>query len=824
MQFQQDDPRLIDFALGELEAAEAKAIEAALEEDDNAAARRFVEEIRNLSDASTRALRSEDASMLSEEQRAEVIRSAKERIPTPRRWRTLVPALAAAALLLCVLGTFVLVQGSLTTYDLTEGFELASNAVSEVDRQALERDLAAKIGEVRAVNTSRRGERWVESHSVDAQDLDFSSLTVAELEAELQRIERDVEYKDEEYMSYNEAAVAREPDAANEGHSPHDAEVIRPARPRDDASLRPPVPRPALPTPRLPPAPSTRSNLRAPEGQSTVSPESSLALRLSAQEGIEPATEDDDGDELAIGSRSGVQISDEPIAFDFDPGYDWHVTKLIEETLSRDNVRDGESNTDRDASFDGDFDVIMSIVENEFLRVAREPLSTFSIDVDTASYALVRRFLRQGSLPPPDVVRLEELINYFDYDYPEPEPGRPFGVNVELGPCPWASSHRLAKIGLEGKEVLREDRPSGNFVFLLDVSGSMTAANKLPLVKEAMKALLRELEARDRVGIVTYASNASVHLTSTSCEEKDAIRRSIDRLQAGGSTHGSAGIQDAYAMASEHFIGGGINRVILCTDGDFNVGITDRNALTRLIAEKARSKVFLSVLGFGMGNIKDATLEQLADKGNGNYAYIDDFAEARRTLVDQLTGTLITIAKDVKIQVEFNPAHVGAYRLLGYENRMLAARDFNDDTKDAGEIGAGHTVTALYEVVPAGVSLEPGVDPLKYQPVPAEPEPIGKASDEWMTVKLRYKLPEGDTSTKMAVVAADFGTKLRKTSRDFRHAAAVAAFAMLLRHSRYSGNADWDMIIDLAESARGKDAERQAFIDMAVTAKTLLPR
>ncbi len=359
------------------------------------------------------------------------------------------------------------------------------------------------------------------------------------------------------------------------------------------------------------------------------------------------------------------------------------------------------------------------IVENPFLDVTRAPLSTFSIDVDTAAYSNTRRFLNEGRLPPKDAVRIEELINYFAYDYPQPVGDAPFSVTTEVAQCPWNSAHRLVHVGLQGKRLSRAQLPPANLVFLLDVSGSMQEPNKLPLVKSALSLLAEQLTERDRVALVVYAGSSGLVLPATTGDRKGEILAAIERLEAGGSTNGGAGIQLAYKVAADNFIRDGINRVILATDGDFNVGVTNEGDLVRLIEAKRQSGVFLSVLGFGTGNVKDATMEQLADKGNGNYAYIDTAAEARKVLGQQLGGTLATIAKDVKLQLEFNPARAAAYRLIGYENRLLRDEDFNDDTKDAGEIGAGHTVTALYEVVPAGQEWSnPGVDPLKYQTAP----------------------------------------------------------------------------------------------------------
>jgi Ca-activated chloride channel family protein len=463
------------------------------------------------------------------------------------------------------------------------------------------------------------------------------------------------------------------------------------------------------------------------------------------------------------------------------------------------------------------------IAENEFHRAAEDPLSTFSIDVDTASYANVRRMLNRNSRPPVDAVRIEELVNYFDYGYREPDDGRPFSVSVEVAGCPWKPAHRLARIGLKARSVDWGRRPSSNLVFLLDVSGSMNSPNKLQLVKKAMKMLVETLGENDRVAIAVYAGAAGLVLDSTSCDRSGAILEALEGLRAGGSTAGGAGINLAYKVAQENFIKGGLNRVILCTDGDFNVGVSDRGSLVRLIEKKAKSGVFLTVLGFGMGNLQDSSLEALADKGNGNYGYIDSELEARKVLVREAGGTLLTVAKDVKIQVEFNPAAVNAYRLVGYENRILAHRDFNDDTKDAGDIGAGHTVTALYEIVPAGTPLEvSGVDPLRYQ------KPSGLTSDassgELLNVKLRYKLPDGDRSTLVELPVTDDGTKLSAASGDFHFAAAVAVFGMVLRDSKHGGAASLDLAAELAAGGKGRDEHgyRAEFIGLIAKARSVL--
>ncbi|HEY4312593.1 MAG TPA: VWA domain-containing protein [Pirellulales bacterium] len=462
-----------------------------------------------------------------------------------------------------------------------------------------------------------------------------------------------------------------------------------------------------------------------------------------------------------------------------------------------------------------------SIVENVFESVWQQPLSTFSIDVDTASYANVRRFLNQNSRPPAEAVRIEEMVNYFHYDYAPPQDNVPFAAHTAVADCPWAPTHRLVRVALKGREIAVDHRPATNLVFLLDVSGSMNDPNKLPLVKEGMRLLVGKLDENDRVAIVVYAGASGLVLPSTRGNDKQTILQAIDALQPGGSTNGASGIQLAYETAVANFVRGGANRVILATDGDFNVGITDADQLVALIKEKAASGIFLSVLGFGMGNLKDATLEQLADKGNGNYAYIDSLAEARKVLVEQLSGTLVTIAKDVKIQIEFNPARVQSYRLIGYENRILAKEDFNDDKKDAGEIGAGHTVTALYEVIPAGAPS--AVDKLEYQS--PQLNPAAEQSNDLLTLKLRYKEPEGDESKLLKFRVADRSQPIAAAGDDFEFAAAVAAFGMILRQSAHKGSANIDLVLQLAEAGQGADRDgyRLEFTDLVRKARAISP-
>ena len=461
------------------------------------------------------------------------------------------------------------------------------------------------------------------------------------------------------------------------------------------------------------------------------------------------------------------------------------------------------------------------IQDNRFHRVRTQPVSTFSIDVDTASYSNVRRFLlSEGRLPPADAVRTEELLNYFRFEYPKPNSDAPFSVTTELGPCPWNPRHRLALIGLNTARIDVENTPPRNFVFLLDVSGSMMPSDKLPLVKSAMRMLTETLRTEDRVAIVVYAGASGLVLPSTPGSHKAAILGAIEELQAGGSTNGAAGIRLAYDTAQRAFIKGGINRVILATDGDFNVGVTSQGELVRLIEEERQRGIFLSVLGVGTGNVKDSTMEKLANKGNGNYAYLDSVQEARRVLIAEGGATLVTVAKDVKIQVEFNPATVGAYRLIGYENRMLAREDFKDDTKDAGEIGAGHTVTAIYELIPPGADVPgPDVDPLKYQ---EEVRPAGGSkSGELMNVKLRFKRPDGEVSRESVYPVND--RNVASLSPNLGFATAVTQFAMLLRKSEFKGRASWPSTLELARRFKGDDpgGYRAEFIKLAELAAAL---
>jgi Ca-activated chloride channel family protein len=484
-----------------------------------------------------------------------------------------------------------------------------------------------------------------------------------------------------------------------------------------------------------------------------------------------------------------------------------------------------------------------NITENPFLKVNDNPLSTFSIDVDAASYSNMRRFIKNGQLPPPGAIRIEELINYFSYQYPQPKNDDPFSVNMELSSCPWNEKHQLVLIGLQGKKIPVDNLPASNLVFLIDVSGSMDEPDKLPLVQSSLKLLVDQLRPQDKVALVVYAGNAGLVLPSTGGNEKMKIKNAIDELRAGGSTAGGAGIQLAYKIAKENLLKNGNNRVILCTDGDFNVGISSDDALEYLIEAERKSGVYLTVLGFGTGNYQDAKMQKLADKGNGNHAYIDGISEAKKVLISEFGGTLFTIARDVKLQIEFNPGKVKAYRLIGYENRMLAKEDFNNDKKDAGELGSNHTVTALYEIIPVGINDESldSVDALRYQKAKKE-KPVSGYSNELLNVKLRYKSPNNstydlhpvspaliddtgnnDTSKLIQFPLINQPVAFAQTSTNFRFAAAVAEFGMLLRNSQYKGNGDFKLAEDLAKNALGSDQDgyRKEFVQLVETASML---
>jgi len=483
----------------------------------------------------------------------------------------------------------------------------------------------------------------------------------------------------------------------------------------------------------------------------------------------------------------------------------------------------GNGNYQNDEAFNTEsYDYIK---ENGFLKVLNNPLSTFSIDVDAASYSNIRRMLNEGNLPPAGAVRIEEMINYFSYDYPQPTGEAPFSFTTEMSSSPWNPNHKLVMIGMQGKKISVTNLPASNLVFLIDVSGSMQSANKLPLVKASLKLLIDQLREQDKVSIVVYAGAAGLVLPPTSGANKQAMKDALEKLSAGGSTAGGEGIELAYKTARANFSKNGNNRVILCSDGDFNIGSSSDDEMERLIEKERTSGVFLTVLGYGMGNYKDSKMQKLADKGNGNHAYIDGIAEAKKVLIEEFGGTLFTIAKDVKLQIEFNPSKVQAYRLVGYENRLLANEDFNDDKKDAGDLGSGHTVTAMYEIIPVGVKSNfiKDVDALKYQ---TNPRITGKynGGNETMTIKFRYKAPDGEVSQLITHTVNDKMTALDRTSANFRFATAVAEFGMLLRNSEFKGNASYPNILAMGNSALGVDKEgyRAEFLQMVQKSQQLM--
>jgi Ca-activated chloride channel family protein len=583
--------------------------------------------------------------------------------------------------------------------------------------------------------------------------------------------------------------------------------------------------------------------LAAPAGGVAVT-----SLASAREEASIPATSAGDGDASAAGRRI-AEANDERLRGRVDQHRPApSVSQIVYGGYASANMHRGQTgptfpgNLPRGQAlpgrFNGDFqrEGYGRIYENEFMAVGANPLSTFGIDVDRASYANVRRFIRDGQLPPADAVRIEELINYFTYDLPNPEGPDLFSVQTEVGPAPWNPSHRLVRIAIQGQRVDTEDLPPSNLVFLVDVSGSMQSADKLPLLKSALQMLVDQMRPQDRVAIVAYAGAAGLVLDPTSGANKETIIEALSRLEAGGSTAGGAGLRLAYDVAQRHHMEGGNNRVILATDGDFNIGPSSDAEMIRLIEGRRDQGTYLTVLGFGTGNLQDAKMEQIADHGNGNFAYIDSAHEARKVLVQELGGTLYTIAKDVKLQVEFNPAHVQAYRLIGYDNRILAAEDFNDDQKDSGDLGAGHAVTALYEVIPVGVDTNtpiPGLDALRYRRT-NEAESL-RESPEMLFIKLRYKDPTGSRSRLLSHAVRDMATerfsrggrdRAAHLSTDFTFAASVAAFGMVLRDSEYRGTADLADVARWARSSVGEDLAgyRTEFLRMVEEAQRLADR
>lgn len=560
---------------------------------------------------------------------------------------------------------------------------------------------------------------------------------------------------------------------------------------------------------------TTRSTITNVDGEYTIHANKGEKLIFSYI-GYETQTVKVTSERLNITMQANSQILEECVVV----GYG--MQKQVSMCGAVSNIMPGIM-TRRAYTYDMNTEEYKNIEENGFKKVNENPLSTFSIDVDAASYSNMRRYLNRGELPPADAIRTEELINYFSYNYPQPTGKDPVKITTEIGSCPWNKNHRLVRIGLKAKEIPTEKLPVSNLVFLIDVSGSMYGPQRLGLVQSSLKLLVNNLRDADRVAIVVYSGSAGERLPSTSGSDKQKIREAIDELTAGGSTAGGEGIKLAYKIAKKNFVKGGNNRIILCTDGDFNVGVSSNEGLENLIEQERKSGVYLTVLGYGMGNYKDSKMQILAEKGNGNHAYIDNLQEANRVLVNEFGATMHTVAKDVKLQIEFNPSQVQAYRLIGYESRLLKDEDFNNDVKDAGEMGAGHTVTAFYEVVPAGVesNFVNKVDDLKYQKKVKPALQPATGSKELLTVKLRYKAPDEDVSKKLEFPLVD--SKGNNVSSDFRFAAAVAMFGQLLRDSDFKGDATYAQVIAMAKTALDNDERgyRREFLRLVETADGL---
>lgn len=825
-QFSPDDPKLTAYALGELEDPERAAVEVALRDDP--AARAVVDEIRAFTAQLASALATEPAPAAPAEPavaKAAIVAGPKRSklgggpLQDPRA------ALKRGKLLRFPQLYFVLGGLAAACFALVIAWQGTS-------------------GEPSGLHTSRKA---LPSEEAKPSSVSASVESEQAARAEKREIEREAEVRQmrsQTTRAKESAAVAQHENAASVPVAP--------------AAAVPPSPPPISATPAQPQnamaesatvdskqsgvlASSEVGSLATTSAQPVISvPKFVLpsreqmvkdALAMQAPRNLPPApTRFELHDEVTFGASTGggstlaaTRVQSEGTTFYHNPIPN---SQMIGGKVQADSVVNGRKALSLDA------EAYAYRPENDFVSTADNPVSTFSADVDTASYANVRRFIQNGLRPPVDAVRIEELLNYFSYHYSAPESHAPFSTALEVADAPWAPGHRLVRIGLKAREVSAAERGPANLVFLLDVSGSMADANKLPLVKDAMHRLLQRLRPDDHVAIVTYAGETGLALAATPVAKVDEIEAALDRLVADGSTNGGMGIQLAYDIAKANFAKDGVNRVILCTDGDFNVGVTSEGDLLRLIKDKARSGVFLTVLGFGMGNYKDAMLQKLADAGNGNYGYIDSPAEAQKLLVEGLSATLVTVAKDVKLQVEFNPAKVEKYRLIGYEKRKLAREDFNNDRVDAGEMGAGHAVTALYEIVPAGAAdatgeENPPAEPLRYGPPPGgwttDSGKTAPASDELLMLKIRYKEPTGERSHKLEFPLVDHGGKFSAASADFKFAAAVASFGQILRESAYKGSATLADVRTWAEAGISDDpgGHRAEFVELVKQAEAL---
>lgn len=809
-----DDPRLTAYALDELSVAERAVVESWL--DQHPEARADVDAVAELGQLLSAELAADVGPGLDSARTAVIERQLAESAapPTAGMVRTLRPWMAAAAVLLV---SAVAVQQLLVQWDVRAPAESETTARrdaarpvpsgadallgKQADGAALPRD-AGDDAASGVSNMPATGAEGVVAHAEElAESVDSEFVASPEVQERLLQfgylgLDESGASESVVQTSGGGSATAGRPGAAYQGSSLADPPGTVAPPPNPVASSEP--------APGTPASTPVKMSTAARGASASAAPDKAGVAGGASRSGSGGGS----GGQYALTGRGRAAVGGKAK----DGGLGAVVVSGDEVSLRiAGPVASGEGYAD--------------LPENPFVIIGSDPhsaLSTFGLDVDTASYSNVRRFLNRSQAPPPNAVRIEELVNAFHYDDPQPEGDDPLAVSVEAAACPWAEGHRLVRIGLAGRRIAAEARPPSNLVFLVDVSGSMQSDDKLPLLVQSLELLLPGLRDDDRVAIVTYASGTSVVLPSTPCSERKQIVAALRSLSASGSTHASEGIELAYQVATEAFLPEGNNRVLLATDGDFNVGITDQGGLTELIRTQAQGGVFLTVLGFGSGNLKDDTAELLADRGNGNYAYIDSLDEAHRVLVKELLGTLHTIARDVKLQVEFNPGRVAAYRLLGYENRALAATDFRDDKKDAGEVGAGHSLTVLYEVVPVGLTALGGTADLRYQEPAPDREPSG--SPELLNVNLRWAPPVGGVARELARPLVDTGHGFEEASTDLRFAAAVASFGMLLRGSAHAGSFDLATVADLAEAARGVDADgrRAEFVRLARTARGVL--
>ncbi len=825
-----DDPRLTTYALGEIEDAERPEIEAGLASDPGA--RALVEEIRATARLLVDHLRAETGSGLEPGQHRAIENRLETHPPRKPAGRRRWAGLAVAAGLLGLTAT-LLVPAIRSFLDRPEPIVNARNFIASADMAKAE--AAQRWGE----RSDRDAPASANEPAVDYRTFNDSAPAASPAPAAAESASRSNDIMDDDAIVLGRQVTAPSGPPARPKSLAKESTVGREvALSSSSRGSRPAAP--AQPGGQ-PGAFKTYHGMNGEAGErkrSAATPEM-IALkpadaRIAEAAGAKPAAAPAEG--LSLDRVADVAEPNKPALAERGLGYKAKATveaeQLVEKKADLDaalGVKEGTARTliemaevrrkqlQDEAKAGGE--AFQAIVDHPFLPVAENPLSTFSIDVDTASYSNVRRFLNQNSLPPRDAVRIEELVNYFPYRYPAPKADEPFSVNCEVARCPWDAEHRLVRIGLKGREVENDTRPPSNLVFLIDVSGSMQDLDKLPLLKAGMKLLVEQLGENDRVAMVVYAGKEGLALASTRCDRKAEILSALEQLQAGGSTNGGKGIELAYQVAVANFIKGGTNRVILATDGDFNVGVTEGPALNKLIEEQRQTGVFLSVLGFGQGNVKHDKLESLADKGNGQYCYIDSIREARKVLVEQMGGTLVTIAKDVKIQVAFDPTRTASYRLIGYENRTLQNRDFEDDKKDAGEIGAGHCVTALYEVAPPGVAA---VANSKLQESKLAQQ-AAKGNARLLEVRLRCKASDGDVSRLITSPADDDGRDFAAASADFRFASAVAGFGMLLRDSPHKGSLTWDGLIELASGSTGGDpgGYRKEFLGLVRKAREI---